>query len=104
VSIFFLQYAPIIIFTSPVVVVDGGIHSNSPSGIFCSGVGVNNATDVASLLIVVLMAIPPMAVEEAALWTALNYQARVIRANVIDPINRTFDQNQRCVYIGPAFF
>ncbi len=42
---------------------------------------------------VVLMAIPPVAVEEAALWTALNYQARVIRANVINRIDHTFDQN-----------
>jgi hypothetical protein len=66
VSIFFKWYAPIIIFTSPVVVVDGGIHGNSPSGVVCSGVGVNNATDVASSLTVVMMAVPPMAVKEAA--------------------------------------
>jgi hypothetical protein len=57
-----------------------------------------------SLLTVVLMAIPPVAVEEAASWTSMNYQARVIHANVIDHIDRTFDQNQRCVYVGPAFF
>ncbi len=59
---FFQWYAPIIIFTSPVVVVNGGIHSNSPSGIVCSGIGINNATDVVSSLTVVLTAIPPMAV------------------------------------------
>jgi hypothetical protein len=85
---------PIIIFTSPVVIVNGEIHGNSPSGIVCSGIGVNNATDVASLLTVVLTAIPPVAVEEAALWTVLNYQARVICANVIDRIDCTFDRNQ----------
>jgi hypothetical protein len=95
---------PIIIFTSPVVVIDGGIHGNSPSGIVCSGVGINDATDVASLLTVVLTAISPVAVEEAASWIALNYQARVICANVIDCIDRTFNQNWLCVYIGPAFF
>jgi hypothetical protein len=92
-SIFFQSYAPIIIFTSPVVVLEGGIHDDSPSGVVCSGVGVDDATDVASSLSVVLMAIPPMAVEEAASWTASNYQARVICTNVIDRINRTFDQN-----------
>ncbi len=101
---FFWRYVPIIIFTSPVVVIDGGIHGDSPSGVVCSGVGINDATDVASLLTVVLMAIPPMAVEEAASWTASNYQARVICANVINPIDCTFDRNQRCVYVGPAFF
>jgi hypothetical protein len=101
---FFQWYASIIIFTSPVVVLDGGIHGNSPSGIVCSGVGVDDATDVASLLTVVVMAIPPMAVEEAVPWAVLNYQARVIHANVIDRIDRTFDQNRQCVYIGPAFF
>jgi hypothetical protein len=84
---------PIITFTSPVVVVDGGIHGDSPSGIVCCGVGIDNATDGASSLTVVLMAIPPVAVEEVALWTASNYQARVIRANVIDCIDRTFNQN-----------
>jgi hypothetical protein len=83
----------LIIFTSPVVVVNGGIHGNSPSGIVCSGIGVDDATDVMSLLTVVLMAIPPVAVEEAASWTASNYQARVICANVIDCIDCTFDQN-----------
>ncbi len=56
---FFQRYAPIIIFTSPVVVVNGGIHGNSPSGLVCSGVGVDDATDVASSLTVVLTAIPP---------------------------------------------
>jgi hypothetical protein len=76
-----------------VVVIDGGIHGNSPSGIVCSGVGVDDVTDVASLLTVVLMAIPPMAVEEAGLWTALNYQARVICANVINCMDCIFDQN-----------
>ncbi len=81
---FFWRYAPIILFTSPVVVIDGGIHGDSPSGLVCSGVGVDDATDVASLLTVVLMAILPVAVEEAALLTALNYQARVIHANVIN--------------------
>jgi hypothetical protein len=95
---------PIILFTSPVVVVNCGIHGNSPSGVVCSSVGINNATDVMSLLTVVLTAIPPVALEEAALWTALNYQAHVIYANVIDHIDRTFDQNQRCVYVGPASF
>jgi hypothetical protein len=104
VSIFFRRYASIIIFTSPVVIVNGGIHGNSPSGAVCSGVSIDNATDVASLLTVVLMAIPPMAVEEAVSWTASNYQARVIHANVIDRINHTFDRNQQCVYVGPAFF
>ncbi len=104
VSIFFWRYAPIIIFTFLVVVIDGGIHGNSPSGIVCSGVGVDDVTDVASLLTVVLMAIPPMAVEEAGLWTALNYQARVICANVINCMDCIFDQNWQCVYIGPAFF
>ncbi len=104
VSIFFWRYAPIIIFTSPVVVLNGRIHGNSPSGVVCSGIGVNDAADAASLLTVVLTAIPPMAVEEAALWTALNYQAHVICANVINRINPTFDQNQWCVYVGPAFF
>ncbi len=89
--LFFQRYAPIIIFTSLVVVVNGGIHSNSPSSVVCSGVGVDDATDVASLLTVVLMAIPPVAVEEAALWTALNYQVRVICANVINRIDCTFD-------------
>ncbi len=84
---------PIIILTSPVVVVNGGIHDDSPSGVVCSGVGIDDATDVASLLTVVLTAIPPVAVEEAALWTASNYQARVIRANVINRIDRTFNQN-----------
>jgi hypothetical protein len=98
------MYVPIIIFTSPVVVVDGGIHGDSPSGVVCSGISVNDATDVASLLTVVSMAIPPVAVEEAVSWTALNYQARVICTNAIDHIDRTFDQNQRCVYVGPAFF
>jgi hypothetical protein len=93
VSIFFQRYAPIIIFTSPVVVINDGIHGDSPSGVVCSGVGVNNATDVASLLTVVLTVIPPVAVEEAASWTASNYQAHVIHANVINHINRTFDQN-----------
>ena len=82
---------PTIVFTSPVVVVNGGIHGDSPSGVVCSSVGVDDATDVVSLLTVVLTAIPPMAVEEAVSWTALNYQARVIRANVIDCINRTFN-------------
>ncbi len=101
---FFWQYAPIIIFTSPVVIVDGGIHGNSPSGVVCSGVDVDNATDVASLLTVVVMAIPPMAVEEALLWAVSNYQACAIRANVIDRIYCTFDQNWQCVYVGPAFF
>ena len=65
-SIFFQQYAPIIIFSSLVVVVNGGNRGDSPSGIVCSGVGVDNATDVASLLTVVVMEIPPVAVEEAA--------------------------------------
>jgi hypothetical protein len=102
--IIFQWYVPIIIFTSPVVIVDGGIHGDSPSGIVCSSIGIDNATDVASLLTVVLMVIPPVAVEEAVLWTVLNYQARVICANVIDCINCTFDKNRRCVYIGPAFF
>ncbi len=91
---FFWRYAPIIIFTSPVVIVNGGIHGNSSSGIVFSGVGINDATDVAPLLTVVLMAIPPVAVEEAALWTALNYQARVICANIIHRIDPTFYQNQ----------
>ncbi len=104
VSIFFWWYAPIIIFTSLVVVVNGGIHSDFPSGVVCSGIGVNDATDVASSLTVVLTAIPPMAVEEAASWTALNYQAHVICANVINRIDCTFVQNQWCVYVGPAFF
>ncbi len=84
---------PTIVFTSPVVVVNGGIHGDSPSGVVCSGVGVNDAADVASLLTVVLTAIPPVAVEEAALWTALNYQAHVICTNVIDCIDHTFDRN-----------
>ncbi len=100
----FRQYVPIIIFTSPVVVVNGGIHGNSPSGVVCSGISIDNATDVASSLTVVLTAIPPVAVEEAASWTAPNYQARVIHANVIDCIDCTFDQNWWCVYVGPAFF
>ena len=100
---FFWWYASIIIFTSPVVVVNGGIHSDSPSGIVCSGIGINNATDVVSSLTVVLTVIPPVAVEEAASWTASNYQARVICTNVINRIDCTFDQNQWCVYIGPAF-
>ncbi len=95
---------PIIIFTSPVVIIDGGIHGDSPSGVVCSGVGVDNATDVASSLTVVLTAIPPVVVEEAELWTASNYQAHVICTNVIDRIDRTFDQNRQCVYVGPAFF
>jgi hypothetical protein len=81
-------------FTSPVVAVDGGIHSNSPSGVVCSSVGADNATDVTSLLTVVMTAIPPVAVEEAASWTASNYQACLICANVINRINHTFDQNQ----------
>ncbi len=101
---FFGRYAPIILFTSPVVLIDGGIHSDSPSGVVCSGIGVNDATDVTSLLTVVLTAIPTMAVEEAASWTTSNYQARVIHANVINHIDHTFDQNRRCVYVGPAFF
>ncbi len=100
----FQRYVPIIIFTSPVVVVDGGIHGDSPSGVVCSGIGVDGATDVASLLTVLLMAIPPVAVEEAVLWTASNYQVRVICANIIDHIDCTFKQNQQCVYVGPAFF
>jgi hypothetical protein len=50
---FFQWYAPIIIFTSLVVVVDGGICGDSPSGVVCSGIGVNDASDVASLLTVV---------------------------------------------------
>ncbi len=102
--IFFWQYAPIIVFTSPVVVINGGIHGDSPSGVVYSGISVANETDVASLLTVVLMAIPPMAVEEAASWTALNHQARVICANVIDRINCKFNQNWWCVYVGPDFF
>ncbi len=56
-------------------------------------VALADATDVASLLTVVLTAILPMAVEEAATWTALNYQACVIHATVIDCIDCTFDQN-----------
>jgi hypothetical protein len=91
---FLMECAYYYIFSSPIIIFNGGIHGNSPSGIVCSGIGINNSTDVASLLTVVLMAIPPMAVEEAALWTASNYQARVIRANVINRINCTFDQNQ----------
>ncbi len=83
----FQRYAPIIIFTSPVVVVDGGIHGR---GVVCSGIGIDNVTDVASLLTVVLMAIPPVAVEEAASWTASDYQARVICANVIDLCHRSY--------------
>jgi hypothetical protein len=83
---------PIFIFTSPVVVINGGIHSDSPSGVVCSGVGINDATDVVSLLTVVGMAIPPVAVEEAASWAASNYQVRVICANFINCIDHTFDQ------------
>ena len=90
---FFWWYAPIIIFTSPVVAVDGGIHGDSPSGAVCSNVGINDATDVTSSLTVVVMVIPPVAVEEAASWTALNYQVWVICTNFIDCIDRTFDQN-----------
>jgi hypothetical protein len=61
-----------------------GFNGNSPSGIVCSSVCINNATDVASLLTVVLTAIPPVAVEEAASWTESNYQACVICNNIID--------------------
>ncbi len=101
---FFQRYAHIIIFTSLVVIVNGGIHGNSPSGIVCSHIGINNATDVASSLTLVVTAIPPMAVEEAASWAALNYQVRVICANVINRIDPSFNWNQRCVYVSPAFF
>ncbi len=101
---FFRRYAPVIIFTSLVVVLNSGIHGDSPSGVVCSGIGVNDDADVASLLTVVLTAIPPVAVEEAASWTASNYQARVNYTNVIDRIDCTFDLNRQCVYVGPAFF
>ncbi len=101
---FFWQYVPNIKFTSPVVIVNGGIHDDSPSGVVCSGIGFNDATDVTSLLTVVLTAILPVAVEEAASWTLSNYQACVICANVIDRFDCTFDRNQWCVYVGPDFF
>jgi hypothetical protein len=102
--IFFLTVCAYYYITSPVVVVDGGIHGDFPSGVVCSGVSINDATDVGSLLTMVLTVIPPMEVEEAASWTASNYQAHVICANVIDRIDCTFNRNQRCVFLGPAFF